>query len=98
MLSEIDRISYYADWGTLLGAVRHGGFVPWDDDLDICMKRDDYVRFRELADNQLPKGYTIHDYKNKEAFLDFPPFLVNSFSVKGVRLPNRHEKRPSRHI
>ncbi|MCR5618915.1 MAG: LicD family protein [Lachnospiraceae bacterium] len=72
VLSEIDRIcekygiTYYADWGTLLGAVRHGGFIPWDDDLDICMKRDDYIRFRQVADKELPEHFDIHDYERHE--------------------------------
>ncbi|MCR5773092.1 MAG: LicD family protein [Butyrivibrio sp.] len=72
VLAEIDRIcqkyniTYFADWGTFLGAVRHGGFVPWDDDIDICMKRDDYIRFREVADKELPSDYVIHNYKNQK--------------------------------
>ena len=72
VLSEIDRICtkhnirYFADWGTILGAVRHGGYVPWDDDLDICMLRDDYTRFREVAPLELPERFEIQDYASKE--------------------------------
>lgn len=84
ILSEIDRIcakyriTYFADWGTILGAVRHGGFIPWDDDLDICMKRDDYIRFREVADNELPENYCIHDYERHENHWLFLARVVNN--------------------
>ncbi|MCL2022758.1 MAG: LicD family protein [Oscillospiraceae bacterium] len=52
-------ISYYLAEGTLLGAVRHGGFVPWDDDVDIVMPRKDHDRFIKLAEKHLPAGYCV---------------------------------------
>ncbi len=84
VLAEIDRICnkysirYFADWGTYLGAVRHGGFVPWDDDLDICMLRDDYIRFREVADRELPGNYVIHDYARQKDHWLFLARVVNN--------------------
>lgn len=63
VLSEINRIcsdyglTYYAHWGTLLGAVRHHGFVPWDDDIDIAMKRKDYQVLMRVLSDELPEGY-----------------------------------------
>ena len=84
VLAEIDRIckkhdiKYFADWGTFLGAVRHGGYVPWDDDLDICMLRDDYIRFRSVADKELPAHFVIHDFERKENHWLFLSRVVNN--------------------
>lgn len=53
------NITYYAYYGTLLGTIRHQGYIPWDDDLDIAMTKENYIRFLEVAKSELPEEYCI---------------------------------------
>ena len=55
-------IKYYMIGGTILGALRHKGYIPWDDDIDLAIPRDDYDRFLAIARNVLPEGLTLRTY------------------------------------
>ncbi len=81
VVDEICRkhnIQYFAEWGTLLGCIRHGGFIPWDDDMDISMKRMDYEKFQKIVEAELPEGYTILWYGNDENYWDVMMRVINS--------------------
>lgn len=84
VLLEIDRIcrkyniQYFAEWGTLLGTIRHGGFIPWDDDMDIAMKRIDYERFLKIAPKELPEGFKVMNYENVENYWDVMARVINT--------------------
>lgn len=65
LLEELKRICkkhnirYYADWGTMLWVARHKWFIPWDDDIDIAMFREDYDRFTKVAPKELPNNIKL---------------------------------------
>ena len=74
ILEELDRvcrilnIPYFIYAGTAIGAVRHGGFIPWDDDIDVGMLRKDYERFLKEAPSVLGSAFMIEDYHSDPYF------------------------------
>ncbi len=74
MLREIDRIcrqhdiQYFISYGTMLGAVRHGGFIPWDDDVDVAMLRSEFEKFRQIAPKELNERFSYESHTNSNGY------------------------------
>lgn len=72
------NIHYYLAYGTLIGAIRHNGFIPWDDDIDIHMKREDYVVFLEYMKKNPHPYYKLISYETDENFTAPLPKVIDS--------------------
>ena len=98
MLAEFDRVcrqlgvSYAVYGGTAIGAVRHKGFIPWDDDVDVMMTRSDYERFLSEAPDLLGAEFRID---NTRTIRDYP-FMFSKLVLKDTLLiPEFAKTRPT---
>ena len=100
LLKELDRvcrrlrIPYFLVCGSALGAVKYGGFIPWDDDIDVAMYREDYDRFCREAQALLPEHLFLQNFRTEPAFPQIFSKLRNSettyIETTAAKLPINH--------
>ncbi len=79
-ICEKNHISYCLIAGTLIGAIRHEGFIPWDDDIDVGMLREEYDRFIEACQKELDPAYFLHDWNTDKN----SPLPFMKMKIKGT--------------
>ena len=98
ILKEIDRICtkhdipYFAAYGTCLGAVRHKGFIPWDDDIDLHMYADDYMRFLEVCKTELGEKYYLQNhFEDAKSYIFWYQFGVKNSTSINMSMSHIHK-------
>jgi len=76
-LCRANGIIYYIMGGTALGAVRHGGFIPWDDDLDIFMTPDQYAKFKTAFERENDPLFVLQEWKTTPDYLEYAKVRMN---------------------
>lgn len=76
-ICEQENLTYFMIGGTLLGSIRHNGFIPWDDDVDLAMPRKDYEKFLTVAEKYLPKNMFVQNFRTDPKYRYYITRLLN---------------------
>ncbi len=88
-ICERYNLKYYMLGGTMLGAIRHKGFIPWDDDIDLGMPRSDYEKFLEIAPSLLSKSLRLVNYKTDP---DYHYYITRIQDIESKVIETRYSK------
>lgn len=80
-ICEENKLKYFGIAGTCLGAVRHGGYIPWDDDIDVGMPRRDYEKFLEIAEKEYSDKYYVLNADNYKNY----PLMTTRWCIKNTK-------------
>lgn len=90
-LCRENHIDYMIMGGTALGAVRHGGFIPWDDDLDIFMTPSNYRKFKKVFETLEDNNCIIQEWKTNEQYLEYAKVRMNGTTFIENQFKNRKD-------
>ncbi|WP_022755405.1 LicD family protein [Butyrivibrio fibrisolvens] len=85
------NIRIWMDYGSLLGTVRHGGYIPWDDDIDICVMRKDYMKLMLILKNELPSYCNVYSFYTDDR-CDQPKGFVSNRHVIDIGISEDESK------
>jgi len=88
-LCRENGIVYYIMGGTALGAIRHGGFIPWDDDLDIFMTPSQYEKFKAIFENQNNENFVLQEWRTTPNYLEYAKVRMNGTTFIEENFKNR---------
>lgn len=91
-ICEENNLTYYFTGGALIGILRHRGFIPWDDDIDVGMPRKDYEKFLEILEKKMPEGYGICNRKTDSSWNFAMSQFVDMKSEIEINLAERPRK------
>lgn len=80
-ICEKYKLPYFATGGTAIGALRHQGFIPWDDDIDVCMLREDYVKFMKVGPKEMGDKYIFMSTETEKRY----PLMFGKMVKKGTK-------------